>query len=226
MMKGHSVFTSIAVSIAFLFALTHSLQAGITNGYFPNDLTGWTVESGKVEQGPWPWPNGSNNGSARLAPDYDTFPLPLNSTLSQVFTLDAGSQTLSFDLMMATESPETDVFTAYLRNPLTNAPLISIVGKEYFFSLSSDGDIEWEPVLVSVTGDADGFTIGLDVSGLAVSDVKIVFNLAHDYEDGVDTFAFVDNVNVRAPLIPAPCAFVLGSIGVGFVTWLRRRRTL
>lgn len=224
-MKGQTVFKSSAVSIAFLFALTHSLQAGITNGYFPTDLTGWTVESGNVEQGPWPWPNGSDNGSVRLAPDYDTFPFPLNSTLSQVFTLDAGSQTLSFDLMMATESPETDVLTAYLRNPITDEPLISIVGKEYFFSLSSDGDIEWEPVLVSVTGDADGFTIALDVSGLAGSDAKIVFNLAHDYEDGVDTFAFVDNVNVRVPLIPAPCAFILGSIGVGFVAWLRRRRT-
>jgi hypothetical protein len=218
MMKERIILTSIVISAAFLFASTHSLQAGLTNGDFPTDLTGWTI-AGRVEQGPWPWPwpNGSANGSARLAPDEEEgF---LHSTLSQVFKMDAGSQTLSFDLTMETGGGETDVFTAYLLNPITSSPLISIVGKDYFFSLSSDGDIEDE--LVSVTGD----TIWLDVSGLATgSDVKIVFDLAHDYGDGVDTYAFLDNVNVS--LTPAPCAFVLGSIGVGFVAWLRRRRTL
>ncbi len=219
MMKEHSILKSIAVSIAFLFASVHSLQAGLTNGDFSTDLTGWII-AGRVEQGPWPWPNGSANGSARLAPDEEEF--FLHSTLSQVFTMDAGSRTLSFDLMMGTEIHETDVFAAFLLDS-SGDPLISIVGKDYFFSLSSDGAIEKEPVLVSVTGDANDFTIGLNVSGLlAGQGVKIVFDLAHDYDDGVDTYAFLDNVNVS--LIPAPCAFVLGSIGVGFVAWLRRRR--
>ena len=204
-MKEQSITKLIVVSIAFLFVSTHSLQADLTNGDFSADLTtGWTI-AGRVE---W-W----SNVSARLGPDEEE--VFQHSTLSQIFTMDVGSRTLSFDLTMEAGEGESDVFTAYLLNPLTNAPLIFIDDKNYFFSLSSDGVIENE--LVTIAGD----TYSLDVSGLAGSNVNIVFDLAHDYSD-VDTYAFLDNVKVS--LIPAPGAFVLGSIGMGFIAWLRRRR--
>ena len=188
-MKEQGFSKLIALIIAFLLTSTQLLQAGITNGDFSSDLTtGWSVDAGYVE---W-W----NNESVRLAPDYDEDTFFPNSTLGQAFTMDAGSLTLSFDLTMEAGEGETDVFTAYLLDS-TDVPMISIGGgKNYFLSISSEGDIE-EDEFVTLTGDIANLEmmVALDVSGLSLpSGAKIIFDLAHDYNDNVDTYVVLDNV--------------------------------
>ncbi|MBC8469253.1 MAG: hypothetical protein H8D56_07255 [Planctomycetes bacterium] len=60
------------------------------------------------------------------------------------------------------------------------------------------------------------FTSGID--RLAMS------TIGDDYAPGATGISYIDNITVSQ--IPAPGAILLGSIGVGIVSWLRRRRTL
>ena len=215
-----------------------SVRAGLTNDSFESgDLTGWStvVPSGAtvsvVASHADPMTNVGGDGpivygTTSWAPtDGSAFALlktdgPGSLTqLYQSFYATAGAD-LTFDYFWDSQdyAPFDDTGTGVLLSGLgTGGPLVSTLFSHNIGSNPSGPGGGTDP------GDFYG-TPWTSVSyTIANSGVyTLLITNMNGLDSILDSYVGIDNVNV----IPAPGAILLGSIGVGFVSWLRRRRTL
>lgn len=200
------------VMVGFVFVgvvcFVVQVDAAVTNGDFENGLTGWN-ETGVVTV--FSEPLGSTNNAAVLTPD----PFVSESGLSQAVLVEPGSTYLCFDYrLFGLESQETDKLYA------------EFDGTQFYY-MDSAGLEVFDSSLVSRTslGSSGMKRVCLDVSGFAAGQsYNLAFRLEHDHNDGIDTFAVIDNVEilVQSPVVPAPGALVLAGLGLLVVGTLRR----
>ena len=113
-------------------------------------------------------------------------------------------------------------------SPVIDTPLNALVG--VFLTDAVPVSLSAPPSLTYGVSDMTSpllqqtFVIGSNLENITIpaGATRLFFGL----NDGYEWTNNVGELSVTISTIPAPGAILLGSIGVGFVSWLRRRRTL
>ena len=214
--------------LAIVVLAAGSARAGLTNGSFETgDLTGWTAvlpagasASVVIGHSDTTWPGGVPPvvpGVTAWGPtDGSAFALlktdgaGSQSQLYQSFYANAGAS-LSFDYFWDSQDymPFNDTATGTLLSGAgTGGPLVVTLFSE---SIATDPGnhygTPWTSVSYAIANPGVYTLLITNTNGL---------------DSVLDSYVGIDNVSV----IPAPGAILLGSIGAGLVSWLRRRRTL
>ena len=224
-MKKNARLTWVAVGV--VLAVASGAMAGIQNGEFTTNLSGWTIEAGTVVSSPT---LGNPPGCATF--QYDAAE---SSRLVQSFMLPVGAKTLTFDYQFVADGADggsytpgdaTDTFNASLFDNDTEwNSLVSAGGEDYFFSVNRLSQFDYADG-VTVTNMGQWTRVTLDLSGLDAGYFGADPVLAFDYFgflDSVVTFVNLDNVRADS-VVPVPGALALGLIGTALAGWLKRRR--
>jgi len=206
----------IPILLGVVLCLCPAARSNIINGGFETTgLTPWTA-SGEVYVRDWEmsrdfsfpaWPDWTATEGAYFASLWSTDSAGTDvSILSQIFTANAGL-VLQFDYFFdfGDVAPYYDTAVGTLTWSTGSATLFEHnTGPGNY--LGDDENIGWTTISY----------------GLPATDIYTLEFRTEDYDGTWESILGIDNVQV----IPAPGAILLGSIGIGLVGLLRRRRTL
>jgi len=199
-------------------------QANLTNGGFETgNFTGWTLSAnaniGQGNQRAWvvtgysSWTPAEGSYFAELKTDGDLS----YCTLSQSFTAATGDS-LSFEYFF--DYGDSGDWDDASYGKLLNATGGTV---HTFFFWGEGGTLLDDNEKVPSLGEWSLETYTFTADGT----YTLTFGISNDGRASFDSYMGVDDAKLTTPgVIPAPGAIVLGSIGVGLVGWLRRRRTL
>jgi hypothetical protein len=221
----------IPILLGVVLCLCPAARSNIINGGFETTgLTPWTA-SGEVYVRDWEM---SRDFLLPIAPDWtaregnyfaslwtDDGPFSVTSTLSQTFDVEFVGDTLSFEAFFdngewfeygASDTAKAELFDSdgglvHTFFQYDTASMFDLADPAF----PDDVDIPWTEYSYEFMAAGDDYTLIFTVSG-------------NPLLGGFESILGVDNVNVVP--IPAPAAILLGTIGMGLVGLLRRRRML
>ncbi|MGB2864793.1 MAG: hypothetical protein WBC05_15815 [Sedimentisphaerales bacterium] len=216
----------IVCAIVTFFAC--SAQAGFTNGSFETgDLTGWTavIPSGAsatvvTSHSDTTWPG----GVPPVVPGVTSWGPTDGSAFALVKTDGSGSLTQLYQSFYATAG--ADLSFDYFWDSQDYVPFDDMATGTLLSGEGTGGAVVTTLFVESIATDPGNHygtpwtSVSYTIANSGVYTLLITNTNALD--SSLDSYVGIDNVNV----IPAPGAILLGSIGLGVVSWLRRRRTL
>jgi hypothetical protein len=215
--------TVLALCLSLTLSVATASATVVSNGDFTNGLAGWTTSeetTSNVVTSPSSYVTVEQGAAVLTTPSFATNIAIVS--LSQFLSLPAATQTLYTDVSF----PQLDADPGSPNNGILDHLQVSWSDDQdpafdrIFLDIDLFGPTFLDPLATLTDLGNDWLRLTADISGLASRQGIIYFDLFNE-DDGLITFAAVDNVAVT--MVPEPGSFALLAGGIFLLAALQRR---